>query len=568
MAKYGVKEGTLNTTVTEYSKRGEESWMDNRKNNGRTPYTELDSKSNEYIQDKRKLALPVSWSMMQLRAVELSQEPDFVASYRWMKNFLKRNGYSIRKRTTKLKKMNKDYLKEVHKYFEKLKDCRQEECLFINFDESCLPFDLLGEMTIEAKGSKQVQILTHCKEKGTCTISTGITSDGDVILPLVIFKYRYSGNAATKRTCPKKHEVWTKLTTPCMTRFTESGFNNMSIMAEWIVALKRKLALRNETRKVILLLDSAGCHKGSPISSALQGSNIQIVKIPGGCTGFLQPLDTSIFKGLKQNIRRRYMQWLDSKQISLQDPETAQNVLTRGQNLKSPELAEIRDWFSESVKLEKHENISKAFETCGISKEFENPGILNRQLREQWWKMLEYLEQEESKQDPYLSEEESLMKAIVAEGDHVILREECEDDEDNDQLEEAETEEEEFRERMRIILGGEEDEEIEDQEQRKEYKKLLEENFDHHREREDRVGEEEERMVKEKENVEEEIQGIIYDKKELLLECKRKKVQSLTKANKKRNEASRGVRESLQGKNSLSTARPGNTLFTYFKPKD
>jgi len=299
MIKHKIKEGTLNTMITKYSKLGEDSFVDKRSYNMRPPLQTFDDQLLNYIEERRKLFLPVSLFGLRAKALELNQDnKEFQASNTWLRNFLKRNGLSLRKRTKKIKKINKEYLNEVKKYFDKLSSLREEEeCLFINFDEMSLPFDLMNEHTIDYKGSAQVKLLTHNKEKETCTISTGISSDGKVVLPMIIFKYKYSGKTIPKRTCPKKYEHWTQITHPCISRFTESGFNNNSIMAEWITYLKKKLELDEEKRKVILLLDSAACHKSDDINKAIEGSNIEIVEIPGGCTGFLQPLDTAINRG-------------------------------------------------------------------------------------------------------------------------------------------------------------------------------------------------------------------------------------------------------------------------------
>ena len=184
----------------------------------------------------------------------------------------------------------------VDQYFDELSAYREEDCLFINFDESSLCFDLSKDKTLDKKGANQVKIITHTNEKETCTIATGITSDGETLITLIIFKYKHTGTKKTKREYPKKYEAWTKITAPCMTRFSGSGFNNTKIMAEWISALNRNLKLKNEERKVVLLLDSAACHKGTEIDKAIEGTQISIVYIPGGCTSFLQPLDTSVNK--------------------------------------------------------------------------------------------------------------------------------------------------------------------------------------------------------------------------------------------------------------------------------
>jgi len=133
--------------------------------------------------------------MLQKEAISLSKDPKFSASNGWVTNFMKRNKLSKRKRTQKVKKLVKDYLDEAEKYFTKIREILmhegEENVLFVNFDEVNLPFDLSGDYTIEEQGVNQVSILTHNKAKETCTISIGVTSDGQIILQLIIFKNKF-----------------------------------------------------------------------------------------------------------------------------------------------------------------------------------------------------------------------------------------------------------------------------------------------------------------------------------------------------------------------------------------
>ena len=79
----------------------------------------------------------------------------------------------------------------------------------MNFDEVNLPFDLAGDYTIEKVGSKQVPIITTNNARETCTIAACITSDGNSILPLMIFKYKSAASKKknkTPRTHPKKYD--------------------------------------------------------------------------------------------------------------------------------------------------------------------------------------------------------------------------------------------------------------------------------------------------------------------------------------------------------------------------
>ena len=118
--------------------------------------------------------------------------------------FSKEKWISIRKKTQKIKKLSDEYKKEAETYFKKPAEIRSkhEDILYVNFDEVNLPFEVGADYTIDQKGASQVPILSHTKAKESCTFATGITSDGDILLPLVIFKY--------KPQKPKQNETNTK----------------------------------------------------------------------------------------------------------------------------------------------------------------------------------------------------------------------------------------------------------------------------------------------------------------------------------------------------------------------
>ncbi len=148
-----------------------------------------------------------------------------------------------------------------------------------------------------------------------------------------------------------------------MTRFTQSGFNKKEIMVEWILALKRKLILKSENRKVILFLSSATCHRGSEISQAIAGTNIEIVQIPGGCTGFLQPMDTSIFVHLKKALRNKYETWFEQEQSKIVEILNGTSHLTKGKVLNGPQFSDIRERLHSSLGCVSKTLITSSFAT-------------------------------------------------------------------------------------------------------------------------------------------------------------------------------------------------------------
>ena len=56
----------------------------------------------------------------------------------------------------------------------------------------------------------------------------------------------------------------------------------------------------------MLVMDNASMHKIPEINRSVELSETKVMMIPGGFTRYLQPLDVSINKPFKEEIRRKY----------------------------------------------------------------------------------------------------------------------------------------------------------------------------------------------------------------------------------------------------------------------
>ena len=150
----------------------------------------------------------------------------------------------------------------------------------------------------------------------------------------------------------------------------------------------------------------------------------------GGCTSFLQPLDTSVNKYWKEAISKRYHLWLDSKQDSLlKDQQEGSNiVMNKAGTLKSPDHSEIRDWFCTSLADIPPQRIINGFYSCGITFGITDTVSINKQLRENWQTLLESLEKDKIAFEAYLDEVEKQIRNTLGQEDEIISKDEIEDE--------------------------------------------------------------------------------------------------------------------------------------------
>ena len=329
---------------------------DRRINNQRPLDIELDKQLMVYFTELRSKNLPVTGKLLKFKALAIKDGTNFSASNGWLTKFLKRIRITNRKRTHIMQKLRDNFSDEIIKYFyeiEKLQKTYGDKLVFVNFDESPFYYDLCRDKTLHYKGEKEVK---------------AIASNGEILDILVIFYYAYKNKATgTNRNFPKFN------VSPIMVRFNSSGYNNEILQNEWFDKLFVRFFCKHKDKHVVLLLDDASFHSNETLKKKCQDNKITLLIIPGGTTSFLQPLDVSINKPLKDLMRELYIPWL-MEQCSLELKEST----TKSGYLKAPGNEKIIEWISKSKKQIKPEMIIKLFEKTGITCDKERSFILER----------------------------------------------------------------------------------------------------------------------------------------------------------------------------------------------
>jgi hypothetical protein len=84
-------------------------------------------------------------------------------------------------------------------------------------------------------------------------------------------------------------------------------------MLRWVDEILKPYLKVNPPPPVIvpvILLDAYRCHMMASVTDAIAELGIEIIHIPGGCTGLTQPLDVGINKPLKSRVRVLWEEWM------------------------------------------------------------------------------------------------------------------------------------------------------------------------------------------------------------------------------------------------------------------
>ena len=105
--------------------------------------------------------------------------------------------------------------------------------------------------------------------------------------------------------------------------------------------------------RCLLVLDEYRVHKTKEVRQYAENKKTDLIYVPGGCASLAQPLDVSIDKPFKSNMRHMWERW------------TFDNL--RGTARVHPSRQQVINWISEAWSSILPDTIVKSFLRCGIS---------------------------------------------------------------------------------------------------------------------------------------------------------------------------------------------------------
>ncbi len=164
------------------------------------------------------------------------------------------------------------------------------------------------------RGAKQVTV-TGINDKRQITLLLSVTMAGKLLPPQVI----YAG--LTDRCLPRGVDFpadW-------MTTYTANHWSNGESMLEYVDSVlvpyvkKQRKERRKPKQKALLVLDVFAAHRTKPFLDKLKANNILVVFVPACCTDKLQPLDLTLNKEYKDELKACFHDWYSREVQDMMD---------------------------------------------------------------------------------------------------------------------------------------------------------------------------------------------------------------------------------------------------------
>ncbi|CAH0560708.1 unnamed protein product [Brassicogethes aeneus] len=270
----------------------------------------------KWIIDVAKAGFPVQphqlMTSVQVLMMQLKQQNPFKDNKpgrTWLASFLKRNpeisnrvAQNLTSSRAAVKKESiEKWFTEVYSYLQQSnsEDILQDPCRVFNADETAFFLNPKGSKVLARKGDKTIYQQVNPDEKECLTVLVTGNAAGQVVSPMVIFKYeRVPRELAFS--VPNEWGIGR----------SESGWMTGQTFYEFITNIFEKWLTRMKIpRPVILFIDGHSSHLTLHTSRFCAENGIILVALYPNATHLIQPMDVAVFRSLKGGWKDAVHQW-------------------------------------------------------------------------------------------------------------------------------------------------------------------------------------------------------------------------------------------------------------------
>ena len=188
------------------------------------------------------------------------------------------------------------FLDLVEKHIKELNLERKPENIY-NLDESAFFSDPQQGKVVCPKGIASKR-LTHGSGRDSTTVLACVNAAEEILPPLIV----HSGKHIWSSWISDKAFPGTSY------KATKNGWMDTNTFYSWFTSQFLQ-QVPKECRPILLLYDGHLSHISLELITAARQSDVHIIKLPPHTSHLLQPLDVSVFRGLKCEWNSRLTQW-------------------------------------------------------------------------------------------------------------------------------------------------------------------------------------------------------------------------------------------------------------------
>ena len=272
---------------------------------------ELEEEVRTWIQQQRSNMLRVSTKLIMFKAKSIYNEKcgdneelkaGFVASNGRLTKFMKRNNLSMRRRTTIAQKDPSHLTTKLVKYVMHVRRLSMRtnfspDCI-IAMDETAVWSDMVGNVTVDTTGTKDVLLKSTGNEKVKVSVCLNAKANGTKLKPFIVFQ---GAN-------PEATALNEEFKSRCVAASSSNGWMNEELVSKFL----RQVLVMFSFKKRLLAWDTLEAHMTEDVRKLLKQMKIDDALIPGGCTKYVQAPNVVWKKPFKGHIMESYDEWLAS----------------------------------------------------------------------------------------------------------------------------------------------------------------------------------------------------------------------------------------------------------------
>jgi hypothetical protein len=252
----------------------------------------------------------------------------------WASSFLRKEKIVLRNVTRYGRRLPEEIERSkadfVRQFAETIRAKHYPEGNILNLDQTGVFFTNPRRRILARRGATQVPIVSE-KLSVRATAVLSITMDGQKLMPYIVFKGKRRENSSIAR-------GFSRLPSSMHYSIQPKAWIDTEEMKKYIDTVLVPFMIGRLGQNALLLLDNFSVHASDTIKEKLQGIGFDLLYIPKGMTGILQPLDIAVNKPFKDKLKTHYTEWLTAR------------ILTNPQAIRKtkPKREDISAWMAAS----------------------------------------------------------------------------------------------------------------------------------------------------------------------------------------------------------------------------